>query len=79
MKDATKITIAGLCVLFAVSLPVALFVSLWNFAMNHIPAAETALKVFVTIGCILLGGWSTFVIGVMAASLSVLLIAYLTD
>lgn len=76
MNAGTKLTITGIIVLICASLPAGLFIALWNYAMNNIPQAETALKIAVTIGCLLLGGWATLVVGFVATSLAVLVITF---
>lgn len=74
MKDSTKIIITGLIVLFAIAFPITGASALWVFAMHHIPVAETALRVLATVGCVGLGGWFTFIIGALAATLAVTVI-----
>lgn len=79
MKAATKLTVTGLIVLFAASLPVTLFGCLWHVAMKHIPATETALRVAATVGFVCLGGWATFIAVVLASTLAVLVVTALSE
>lgn len=74
MKDAIKLTIVGLIVLLAAGIPVTLFSALWNYGFYHIPTTESALKVAFTLGCILIGGWATFICTMLGVSLSAIFI-----
>lgn len=82
MKDTLKLVLVLLCGGLGAAVPITGFYLFWSWMMAQIGttlAYAGLIKVGVTLGCVLVGGWATIALAVLGAAVAGSLAIVLLD